>query len=71
MPNDDRVGIGAVNVLAVEQDRPFDPRARVRSCMRSSARRKVDLPQPDGPISAVTCSDFIASEAFLIAWNDP
>src|SRR5437016_1963753 len=25
------------------------------SCMRFSARRKVDLPQPDGPIMAVTC----------------
>ena len=24
------------------------------SCMRLSDRRKVDLPQPDGPISAVT-----------------
>ncbi len=24
------------------------------SCMRFSERRKVDLPQPDGPISAVT-----------------
>jgi hypothetical protein len=26
------------------------------SCMRLIDRRKVDLPQPDGPISAVTCA---------------
>ena len=39
--------------------------------MRSSARMKVDLPQPEGPISAVTCSDFMVSEACLIAWNAP
>jgi len=26
----------------------------IASCMRFSVRRKVDLPQPDGPISAVT-----------------
>src|SRR5262245_18142319 len=32
------------------------------SCIRLRIRRKVDLPHPDGPISAVTCSAFIARE---------
>ena len=26
----------------------------ITSCMRLSVRRKVDLPQPEGPMSAVT-----------------
>ena len=32
------------------------------SCMRLRIRRNVDLPHPDGPISAVTWFAFISSE---------
>jgi hypothetical protein len=32
------------------------------SCMRFRIRRKVDLPQPDGPISAVTVPGSMFSE---------
>src|ERR1700678_1679784 len=37
----------------------------VSSCSRLSARRKVDLPHPDGPISAVTFEASIASDTRL------
>lgn len=34
-------------------------------------RSSVDLPQPDGPMKAVTCFSGICSEMFLRAWNLP
>ena len=34
--------------------------------MRLRARRKVDFPHPDGPISAVTCR---SGRAMLTAWT--
>ena len=39
---------------AVEENLAFQARARTVSCMRLRVRRKVDLPQPEGPIRAVT-----------------
>src|SRR5664280_896535 len=37
------------------------------SCIRLSARRKVDLPQPLGPMMAVTAHAAMSSETFLTA----
>ncbi len=39
----------------------------MRSFIRLSARRKVDLPQPEGPISAVTWCSGMARLTFLMA----
>ena len=45
------------DVLAIQQDRAIDVLAVVKMNMRLNTRRSVDLPQPDGPIKAVTwCS---------------
>src|SRR3954453_9939031 len=41
------------------------------SCIRLRVRRKVDLPQPDGPISACTRLASKPSETSLIAVNLP
>src|SRR5580658_8012825 len=38
------------------------------SCMRLRVRRKVDLPQPDGPISAVTLNGSMSSETSARTW---
>ena len=38
------------------------------SCIRLSARRKVDLPQPLGPMMAVTARAAMSSETFLSTW---
>src|SRR5690348_2929061 len=38
-----------------------------RSCIRFKARRKVDLPQPLGPMMAVTARAAMSSETFLTA----
>ena len=46
--------VGRVDVLAVELDLAGERRAGTSSCIRFRMRRNVDLPQPDGPISAVT-----------------
>ena len=48
------VDAGLVDVLAVELDLAGDAAMSIVSFMRLRQRRKVDLPQPDGPISAVT-----------------
>ena len=42
-----------------------------RSCMRLKQRRNVLLPQPDGPISAVTWFSGIVRLMFLSAWFVP
>ena len=39
--------------------------------MRLIERRKVDLPQPDGPINAVTFCDRIVIETSSTARNEP
>jgi len=39
--------------------------------MRLKQRRKVDLPQPEGPISAVTLFSYTGIETPLSALNSP
>ncbi len=39
------------------------------SCMRFSVRRKVDLPQPDGPMNAVTVRGSIVMSTPSTALN--
>ncbi len=41
------------------------------SYIRFSVRSSVDLPQPDGPMNAVTFFSGISSEMFFSAWNLP
>src|SRR5436309_2271982 len=41
------------------------------SCMRFRLRRKVDLPQPDGPIMAVTCLGSIVMLTSARAYVEP
>ncbi len=41
------------------------------SCIRFSDRRNVDLPQPDGPINAVTERGLIVIETPSTALNEP
>src|SRR5580658_2458851 len=43
----------------------------VSSCMRLSARRKVDLPQPLGPMMAVTFFAGMVIETSMSAWRWP
>src|SRR4051812_32251657 len=50
---------------------PDTPAPGVTSCMRLSVRRKVDLPQPDGPIIAVTCLGSIEMVTSARACVDP
>jgi hypothetical protein len=49
-----------VDVLAIEQDLSLGARAGIVSCMRLRHRSSVDLPQPDGPMIAVTCPSWKA-----------
>src|SRR6266566_7478912 len=51
--------------------RPDTPAPAMTSCMRLSVRRKVDFPQPDGPIRAVTRLASTVSETFSMARVDP
>ena len=54
-PQVDDVDRRRVDVLAVDADRrPRPARPGMMSFIRLSDRRNVDLPQPDGPMSAVT-----------------
>jgi len=41
------------------------------SCMRFRVRSTVDLPQPDGPMKAVTALDGICMLTFCTAWKSP
>src|SRR5437588_2426314 len=41
------------------------------SCRRFRDRKKVDFPQPDGPIRAVTCLGSTVMSTSARAWNDP
>src|SRR5688500_18188681 len=41
------------------------------SCMRFRHRRKVDLPQPEGPMMAVSRRSSKSSDTFLIACTSP
>ena len=53
-PEVDDVDRRRVDVLAVDADRPSTRVPGTMSFIRLSERRNVDLPQPDGPMSAVT-----------------
>src|SRR4030095_14037221 len=48
------IGAGAVKIFALEQDAAFHPRVRDELMHAIKARRKVDFPQPLGPMIAVT-----------------
>ena len=50
-----------VDVVAVEETSPASAAPGTSSCIRLRIRRNVDLPQPDGPMSAVTCPAGISS----------
>ena len=51
----DRVDVVGVEVLVVEEDLAARPGRRgSTSCIRFRVRSRVDLPQPDGPMKAVT-----------------
>jgi len=39
-----------------------------RSCIRFSARMKVDFPHPEGPITASTVCGITPSETWRMAW---
>lgn len=61
----------AVEVLVVEEDLALDPAAGVTSCIRLSVRRNVDLPQPEGPMNAVTERGSTVIEMSSIALWEP
>ncbi len=50
---------------------PFTLAIGMVSFMRFKVRRKVDLPQPDGPMKAVTLSRSTSIETFSIAYFSP
>ena len=50
---------------------PFTLAPGVSSCIRLSERRKVVLPQPEEPISAVTLFGSIVMLTFSTAWKSP
>ena len=43
----------------------------IRSFIRSRVLRKVDLPQPEGPMRAVTCFSGMSISTLFSAWADP
>jgi len=43
----------------------------ITSCIRLRVRRKVDLPQPDGPMNAVTDFGSMVSETSATARKSP
>ncbi len=43
----------------------------ITSCMRLRVRRNVDFPQPEGPMSAVTCLGSMASVTSSTALKPP
>jgi len=61
------VDVRRIDVAAVEQDRTFGVRARIVSFMRLRQRKNVDLPQPEGPISAVMRFSWIPKLRFFKA----
>ena len=61
-----------VDVDAVEQDLALDPCAPgMTSCIRLSERRNVLLPQPDGPMMAVTACGWMSSVTSRTARKAP
>ncbi|MNK45083.1 hypothetical protein D3C87_638340 [compost metagenome] len=69
--------ISDMSVLAVNRFSPsrmISPSARwpgYSSNMRLNVRSSVDLPQPDGPMKAVTFFSWIDMFTLRIAWNLP
>jgi hypothetical protein len=61
-----------MNVLAVEGQHAGDLRVPgMRSFMRLMHRKNVLLPQPDGPMSAVTWNFSKSRLTWCRAWNAP
>ena len=50
---------------------PVTRQVGIVSFMRLMARRKVDLPQPDGPMKAETARSGMSMERFLMACFSP
>ncbi len=68
----DGVDRGAVDVLVVQQDLALGLRAPgVTSCMRLIERSTVDLPQPEGPMNAVTLFGSMVRMTLSTAWKSP
>jgi hypothetical protein len=60
-----RVDARVVDILAVERDVALDAATSIVSFIRLRQRRKVDLPQPDGPMKAVTVLSGISTSTSL------
>jgi hypothetical protein len=60
-----------IDILAVERDLAGRRALAIVSFIRLSVRRKVDLPQPDGPMNAVTLSMSTSIDTSLIACLSP
>ena len=52
-------------------DLPLTCAPGMTSCIRLSVRSRVDLPQPDGPMKAVTVRGSTVIETSSTAWNVP
>jgi hypothetical protein len=50
---------------------PVTLQAAIVSFIRFRQRRKVDFPQPEGPIKAVTVLSRMSTSTSLIAWDVP
>jgi hypothetical protein len=57
--------------LAVEEDLALGALAGIQAYMRLNVRSSVDLPQPDGPMKAVTLLRAMSRLTFLRPWNLP
>jgi hypothetical protein len=66
-----RVDAIVVDILAVERDLPSTRATSIVSFIRLRQRRKVDLPQPEGPMNAVTVLSLMSTSTSLIAWVSP
>jgi hypothetical protein len=66
-----RVDAGVVDVFAVQEDLSCNPGRATVSFIRFRQRRKVDLPQPDGPMKAVTARSRILTLTSFSAWFVP
>ena len=43
----------------------------ITSCIRLRVRSTVDLPQPDGPMNAITLRGDTDNDTSATAWNEP
>ena len=58
-------------VLAVQHDLAFGALVRVQLVHAVEGAQQVDLPQPEGPMKAVTLFSGISRLMFFSAWNLP